>query len=106
MKLFTVLDELVDVFDDVLGEGRSQQAAMAQRAMAEFGSALTPGYNFVAKQQLRGFVDELIFAGEETIGNFAIVQNGLGFLRIESGLNFEGSYWVRTLADVRRRRRI
>ena len=47
MKIGAVLDVLIHVVDDVFGERRRQDAAVAQRAMAEFGAALAPGDNFI-----------------------------------------------------------
>src|ERR1700674_1116635 len=48
MKFLAVLDELVDIFDHVFRKRRSQQAAMTQRAVAEFRAALAPRKDFVA----------------------------------------------------------
>ncbi len=63
MKLFAMLDVLIHVFDDVLGKRRSQQAAMAESAMAEFRASLAPGDDLVAEEQTDGLVHGFIFAG-------------------------------------------
>ena len=48
VKVGAVLDVLIDVVDDVFGKGRRENAAIAERAVAEFGAALAPGDDFVA----------------------------------------------------------
>ena len=88
METFAMLDELIDVFDDVFGKGRSEQAAIAECAMAEFGATLTPGDDLVAAKKLNGLIDGLVFAGKIAIRDFAVVEDGLDFLG--SGLHAEG----------------
>ena len=51
MKVGAVLDVLIDVVDDVFGKRRGKDAAVAERAMAEFGAALAPGDDFVALRE-------------------------------------------------------
>ena len=98
VKTFAMLDELIDVFDDVFGEGRSEQAAIAECAMAEFGASLAPGDDLVALKKLNGLIDGLIFAGEIAIGNFAVVEDGFDFLG--SGLHAERKTGQRSAAGV------
>ena len=62
VKTLAMLDELIDVFNHVFGEGRSEQAAIAESAVTEFGAALAPGNDFIAVQESGGFVDGLLFA--------------------------------------------
>jgi len=89
MKFLAVFNELIDVFDDVFGKGRSEEAAIAQGAMAEFGASLAPGDNFIAVEKRGGFLDKLLLAREIAISNFAVVENGLDFLRIRGDADGE-----------------
>ena len=52
MKVRAVLDVLIDIVNDVFGEGRSQNAAVAQRPVAEFSPPLAPRHNLVVRQNL------------------------------------------------------
>src|SRR5260370_25331952 len=88
MEFLAVLDVLVDVLDDIFGKRRSEQAAISEGAVAEFGAALAPSNNFVAIQKPRGFTDEFIFAGEVVIGDFAVVEDSFDFLGV--GMHAEG----------------
>src|SRR5439155_3093392 len=47
MKILAVLDVVVHVFDDVLGKGRRQDAAIAKRAIPELRASLEPGHDLV-----------------------------------------------------------
>ena len=98
VKFLAVLDELIDVFDDVFGEGRGEKTAIAEGAMAEFGAALAPGDDFVAMKKGGGFFDGLIFAGEIAISDFAVVEDGLDFVGIE--LNADGEVGERGAAGA------
>src|SRR5205823_5013468 len=75
VKVFAVLDVLVDVFDDVLGKGRSQDAAVAKSAMAEFSAPLEPSNDFVPREDVRHFSEELLFSGRILVDDFAVVEN-------------------------------
>lgn len=81
MELFAVLDVLIHIFHDIFGEGRSEQAAMAKGAMAEFRAALAPGDDFAAIEVFADFVMNLIVAGHIAIDDFAVVEDGFDFLR-------------------------
>jgi len=56
--------------------------------VAEFGAPLAPGDDFIAVKKRGGFFDELFFAGEIAIGDFAVVEDSLDFLGI--GGNADG----------------
>ena len=80
MEFLAVLDVFVDVFDDVFGKRRCEQAAIAEGAVAEFGAALAPGDDFVAQKQPCGFLNGLFFPGKIAIDDLAIVEDGFHFL--------------------------
>ena len=80
MEFLAMLDVFVDVFDDVFGKRRGQQAAVAEGAVAEFRAALAPGDDFVAQKKPCGFLDGLFFPGKIAINDFAVVENGFHFL--------------------------
>src|ERR1700730_2450686 len=71
---------------------------MPQRAMTELGTALAPGDDFVAVEQLGCFVNDLLFAREIAIGNFAVVEDGFRLLR--RGLRPESQIIERGAAGV------
>jgi len=81
MKLFAVLDVLIHIFHDVFGKGRSEEAAMAEGAVAELCAALAPGDDFAAIEMPADFFLELIVAGHIAVDDFAVVEDGLDFLR-------------------------
>ncbi len=82
MKFLAVLDVLVHILHHVFGKGRSEQAAIAESAVAEFRAALAPGDNFVAEEEASGLADEFFFARQVSIGDFAIVKDSFDFLGI------------------------
>src|SRR5215467_2258070 len=81
MKLFAVLDELIDVVQYVVIERRGQQAAVAERAVAELGSALIPSDNFPAFQLTRSFIEQFVFAVQILVDDFAVVEHRLDLVR-------------------------
>ena len=81
MELFTVLDELIDVVENVVVEGRGEQAAIAESAMAEFAAALAPGNDFSAIELVRYFREQPVFARRISVDDLAIVEDGLYLLR-------------------------
>ena len=89
VEFLAVLDELIDIFDHIFGEGRSEEAAIAEGAMAKFGAALTPGDDFIAVQEGGGFFYGLIFTGQIVIGDFAIIEDGFDFVGIGVDANRE-----------------
>ena len=80
MKFLAVLNVFVDVFDDVFGKRRGEQAAVSEGAVAEFGAALAPGNDFVAQKQPCSFFNGLFFPGKIAIDDLAVVENGFHFL--------------------------
>src|SRR6266567_9575143 len=84
VKILAMLDVLVHVFDDVLGKGGSQDAAVAESAMTELGASLEPGDNLVARQEVRGFREKLFFTRRIFVNNFAVIKNGLDLARGEA----------------------
>src|SRR5574340_336526 len=93
MELFAMLDELVYVFNDIFREGRGQQAAIPERAMAEFGAALAPGDDLVSLQNAGGLSDDLLLAGEIAVGNFAVIEDRLHLLRSRRRAQGESDEW-------------
>ena len=62
VEVLAMLDVLVHIFDDVLGKRGSENAAIAEGTMPEFGTALEPGHNFVAQEELRDFCEKRFLA--------------------------------------------
>jgi hypothetical protein len=98
VEFFAVFDELIDVFHDVFREGRGEEAAIAEGAMAEFGASLAPGDDFVSVKERGGFFNGLIFAGEIAIGDFAIIEDGFDFVRV--GVDADGEIRKRAAAGI------
>ena len=73
MKVLAMLYVPVHILDDVFGKGRSQEAAIAESAMPEFGAALKPGHDLVAQKKLDDFGGKLFFSGRILVYDFAIV---------------------------------
>jgi hypothetical protein len=59
VKILAMLDVVVDIFDDVFRKRRGQDAAVAERAMAELRAAAEPGHNFVAREHLSSLGEKL-----------------------------------------------
>src|ERR1700722_6491864 len=83
MEVGAVLDVLVDVVDDVFGKRRSENAAIAEGAVAEFGAALAPGDDLVAGEDFHTFGDEVFFARRVFVNDFAVVEYGFDVLGAE-----------------------
>src|SRR5580704_18067811 len=83
MKVGAMLDVLIHVVDDVFRKRRRKDAAIAERAMAEFGSALAPGHNLVALQNFHALGNQMLFARRVFIINFAVVEHRFDVLRAE-----------------------
>src|SRR5438477_269861 len=75
VKVFAVLDVLVDVFDDVLGKRRGQDTAIPKSAMAKLSAPLEPSNDFVPREDVRHFSEELLFSGRILVDDFAVVEN-------------------------------
>ncbi len=83
MKIGAVLDVLIDVVDHVLGKGRRENAAIAQRAMAELGAPLAPSDDLVALQNLHALGNQMVFARRVLVNDLAVVEHRLDTLRAE-----------------------
>src|SRR6267143_1944127 len=74
------LHVFIQVLFDVGRPGRSQQAAVSERARAEFGGTAKPPHDFSSRKQLYSFFQDLFLAHVKPVAPLAIVQNLLDFL--------------------------
>src|ERR1700684_1761858 len=84
MKIGAVLDVLIHVVDHVFRKRRRKNAAIAKRAMPEFGAALAPGHNLVALKNLDAFGNQMLFARRVFVNDLAVVEHRLDLLRAEA----------------------
>ena len=75
-----MLHILIQIFFHVGRPGRSQKAAIAERARPEFGGAVKPSDDFPGAEQLNGFFHLLVVVWVKSESRLAIFQNLLDFL--------------------------
>lgn len=88
-----VLHLVVQVFQHVLGQGRSEQAAITKSAGSEFGRSLKPGDDFPSFQKLCGLFDFPIVGIKPPVGGLAIVEHLLNLFVGIGGALIETGHW-------------